>query len=150
MTHRSRLTAIGIDVPADVHEVATRFWRSTLGSDHDGPAQAGYASIGRERGLDVFTQALDDGGPRIHLDIETDDVDAEVRRLEALGATRVQRARTLSKAQAWLTPEPTRSSGSPAPFTIKPQASTYRRYLWLSTHEYHSFWPGCRPQSVLE
>ena len=85
MTHRSRLTAISIDVPADVHEVATRFWRSAFGSDHDGPAQAGYASIGRERGLDAFIQALDAGGPRIDLDIETDDVDAEVRRLEALG-----------------------------------------------------------------
>jgi predicted enzyme related to lactoylglutathione lyase len=90
MTHRSRLTAIGIDVPADVHEVATRFWRSAFGSDHDGLAQAGYASIGRERGLDAFIQALDAGGQRIDLDIETDDVDAEVRRLEALGATRVQ------------------------------------------------------------
>jgi hypothetical protein len=42
----------------------------------------------------VFIQALDAGGPRIDLDIETDDVDAEVRRLEALGATRVQRVRT--------------------------------------------------------
>jgi hypothetical protein len=93
MTHRS-LTTIGIDVPADVHEIATRFWRSAFGSDHDGPAQAGCASIGRERGLDVFIQALDAGGPRIHLDIEADDVDAEVRRPEALGATRVQRVRT--------------------------------------------------------
>ena len=36
----------------------------------------------------------DDGGvfqPRYHIDIETDDVDAEVRRLERLGARRVRR-----------------------------------------------------------
>ena len=29
----------------------------------------------------------------MHLDIETDDIEAEVRRLEALGATRVQHVR---------------------------------------------------------
>ena len=31
---------------------------------------------------------------RVHLDIESDDVEAEVRRLEALGAKRVQQVRT--------------------------------------------------------
>jgi hypothetical protein len=30
----------------------------------------------------------------VHLDIETDDVEAEVRRLEALGATRVEVVKT--------------------------------------------------------
>ncbi|HRN61694.1 MAG TPA: VOC family protein, partial [Luteimonas sp.] len=30
---------------------------------------------------------------RVHLDIETDDIEAEVRRLEALGAKRVQQVR---------------------------------------------------------
>jgi hypothetical protein len=32
--------------------------------------------------------------PRVHLDIETDDVEAEARRLEALGAERVQQVRS--------------------------------------------------------
>ena len=37
---------------------------------------------------------LGDGEARVHLDIETDDVDAEGARLEALGATRVEHGRS--------------------------------------------------------
>jgi hypothetical protein len=36
----------------------------------------------------VLVQRVDHES-RVHLDIETDDIEAEVRRLEALGATRV-------------------------------------------------------------
>jgi hypothetical protein len=36
-------------------------------------------------------QAVDHAS-RAHIDIETDDIEAEVRRLEALGATRVARS----------------------------------------------------------
>jgi hypothetical protein len=36
-------------------------------------------------------QRLGDGQARVHLDIRTEDVDAEVARLEQLGATRVWR-----------------------------------------------------------
>lgn len=32
-----------------------------------------------------------EGPPRVHLDVHTDDVDAEVARLEALGASQVER-----------------------------------------------------------
>ena len=39
---------------------------------------------------------------RVHLDIETDDVEAEVRRLEALGAKRVRAVRTF-----WVMEAPT-------------------------------------------
>ncbi|OLF19321.1 glyoxalase/bleomycin resistance/dioxygenase family protein [Actinophytocola xanthii] len=40
---------------------------------------------------DLFTvvQAVEDGPPRYHVDIETDDLEAEVARLTALGAERV-------------------------------------------------------------
>lgn len=40
-------------------------------------------------------QRLESGPPRVHLDIHTDSLDAEVARLERLGASRVQ------KVQAW-------------------------------------------------
>ena len=40
-------------------------------------------------------QRLDDGRPGVHLDIHTDDVDAEVDRLEKLGAERVQQVHSL-------------------------------------------------------
>jgi len=36
-------------------------------------------------------QRLGDGQARVHLDIKTDDVEAEVTRLERLGARKVQR-----------------------------------------------------------
>jgi hypothetical protein len=38
----------------------------------------------------------------VHLDIETDDIEAEVRRLEALGATRVEK-----KRRWWIMQAPT-------------------------------------------
>jgi hypothetical protein len=37
---------------------------------------------------------------RVHLDIETDDIEAEVRRLEALGARRIAQIRTWWVMQA--------------------------------------------------
>jgi hypothetical protein len=51
-----------------------------------------YSSLGTFDGeVVVELQKLDgDSGARIHLDIDTDDVDAEVARLEALGAKRLQ------------------------------------------------------------
>ncbi|HEX4091236.1 MAG TPA: VOC family protein, partial [Trebonia sp.] len=50
------------------------------------------ASPRRLRGSDLMLlmQRLESGSPRVHLDIHTDDVDAEVARLERLGAQRVQ------------------------------------------------------------
>jgi hypothetical protein len=39
----------------------------------------------------LLTQRLGEGTARVHLDIHTDDLDAEVARLEHLGARRVQR-----------------------------------------------------------
>jgi hypothetical protein len=39
----------------------------------------------------LLVQRLGSGQARVHLDIRTDDVDAEVTRLEKLGARRVQR-----------------------------------------------------------
>jgi len=38
----------------------------------------------------VFVQEIGDGVARVHLDIETDDVEAEVVRLESHGAIRVR------------------------------------------------------------
>jgi hypothetical protein len=37
---------------------------------------------------------LEEGASRVHLDIHTSDLDAEVERLERLGATRVRQARS--------------------------------------------------------
>ena len=46
-----------------------------------------------QHGLDIEVQKVDHPS-RVHLDIETDDIEAEVRRLEALGAKRIQAVQT--------------------------------------------------------
>ena len=92
--HRSRLTAIGIDVPADVHQREAAFWSGALGKDVESDKDGTYLTVGQVAHLEVFAQRIGDEGPRIHLDVETDDVDAEVARLEALGAERVEKVKT--------------------------------------------------------
>jgi hypothetical protein len=93
--HRSRLTALAIDVPAGLHRQEADFWSGALGTgqrkDVDGDP---YVDLDRRiGGLEVFVQRIGDDAARYHLDIETDDVDAEVARLEALGASRVEPVR---------------------------------------------------------
>lgn len=90
--HHSRLAAISIDVPAEHEDASVRFWSGALG---EAPENQGdeYTTVGHVAGREVFVQRV--GAPqRYHLDLETDDVDAEVARLEALGATRVEQVST--------------------------------------------------------
>lgn len=89
--HRSRLTAALIDVPARDYERETDFWSGALGATVDPDTEdPDYAELGEPiPGLMVMVQRVDDVA-RLHLDIETDDVEAEVARLEALGASRVR------------------------------------------------------------
>jgi glyoxalase superfamily protein len=90
--HRSRLYGIFIDTPAPQAGAAADFWSAVLGA----PARpvAGEEQFtaldGALPGLVVDVQAVDDA-PRYHVDIETDDVAAEVARLTALGAEPVSR-----------------------------------------------------------
>ena len=96
MTHRSRLTAVLIDVPVTDHESATAFWSAALGK----PAERlekypEYAFLGQATpGIEFMVQATGDAQPRIHIDIESDDVEAEVARLTALGAVEIGRHNT--------------------------------------------------------
>ena len=93
--HRSRLTAALIDVPRGHYNRETTFWSEALGATIDRDTEdPDYAEFGEVLpGLIMMVQRVDDQA-RVHLDIETDDVDAEVARLEALGATRVQQVKT--------------------------------------------------------
>jgi Glyoxalase-like domain len=94
--HRSRLTAISIDVPADRHRTAVEFWAGAIGGTaewRDDPNDPNV-TVGWSRGVELFVQRVGDPGPRIHFDIETDDVEAEVARLERLGAERVGAIKT--------------------------------------------------------
>lgn len=92
MTHRSRLVATLVDVPHEAFDAEVAFWSGVLGRlpDRD-PAEPDYADFGEPSpGAQFMVQRVDDEA-RMHLDIETDDVETEVQRLEALGARRVSR-----------------------------------------------------------
>lgn len=87
--HRSRINGILIDCNTDDIDAAANFWAEALGrpvdTDHPGTREnyrmletpAGQASVQIQR---VQHES------RVHIDIETDDIDAEVDRLKNIGA----------------------------------------------------------------
>ncbi len=89
--HRSRLSAFVIDCESEDVETAASFWSAALGRsvappDAESPTYRQLTTAPEEPLLIV--QAVDHPG-RIHLDIEADDLESEVKRLEALGARRI-------------------------------------------------------------
>jgi hypothetical protein len=95
--HRSRINGILIDCKVDDIGAAARFWAEMLGRpvDPDHPGTRGnYVMLETPPGeISVQIQRVDHES-RVHIDIETDDIPAEVARLEQLGAavdTRMER-----------------------------------------------------------
>ena len=88
MTHYSRLSKIVIDVPTADHDRELAFWSAAVGQPltrfDTHPEYRGAALQGQEFGL--LIQRLGDGPGRVHLDIHTDDLAAEIARLEETGA----------------------------------------------------------------
>jgi len=87
--HRSRINGILIDCNVQDINEAARFWAEALGRpiDPDHPGTRGdYVMLeNRPDEISIQVQRVDHES-RIHLDIETDDIPAEVARLEKLGA----------------------------------------------------------------
>ena len=94
MAHYSRLSKIVIDVPRADHDRELAFWNAATGQPltqfDRHPEYHGAALHGQELGL--LIQRLDHGPGRVHIDIHTDDLAAEVPRLEKLGAERAGQA----------------------------------------------------------
>jgi predicted enzyme related to lactoylglutathione lyase len=88
MSHRSRICAVLVDTGAQSHEAVARFWSAAFGRKLDYAPQERYATMPGPH-LDFIVQRVEPGREGVHFDIETDDVDAEVARLEKLGAKRV-------------------------------------------------------------
>jgi hypothetical protein len=95
--HRSRLAGFIIDCRTADLKSAAEFWSGALGMEARAlPGEEGEKYVRlvdpRERLL-IEVQSVSHES-RVHLDIETDDVEAEVRRLEHLGAKKVQQLNT--------------------------------------------------------
>ena len=103
--HRSRLGTIVIDCQTAALDEAAEFWAAALGREvrtPGDPASRNYRSLdGPAEECIVLVQQVEHPS-RVHLDIETDDIDTEVGRLEALGARRVARVK-----QWWVMEAPT-------------------------------------------
>jgi hypothetical protein len=91
--HRSALGAISIDVPSSHHDRSTAFWCGVLSTtSRVGTQHPEFRPLaGRFVGLEAFTQDVGTTPARVHLDVHTDDVEAEVARLVGLGATEIAR-----------------------------------------------------------
>ena len=92
MAHRSRLSTILIDAPSAEAPAAAAFWSQALGVPaRPVPDEPQFTSLrGALPDHVLAVQAVDDQ-PRFHVDIETDDVDAETARLLSLGAVELDR-----------------------------------------------------------
>ena len=94
VVHRSRINGILIDCNTDDIDAAAHFWAEALGRpvDPDHPGTRGnYRMLATPEGeISVQIQRVEHDS-RIHLDIETDDIPAEVARLEKLGASVVKK-----------------------------------------------------------
>lgn len=100
--HRSRLAGFIIDCETADLESAARFWSAALGLAvrTPVPSEPGYRTLDTAPG-DPHLEVQRVGHPsRVHLDIETDDMEAEVRRLERLGARRIGPVRSWYVMQA--------------------------------------------------
>jgi hypothetical protein len=89
--HHSRLAAFVIDCKVEDIEKAAAFWSAALGRDVKPPdaSDAKYRELAATPDEPQVLLQVVDHDSRIHLDIESDDLEAEVQRLEALGAKRI-------------------------------------------------------------
>ena len=90
--HRSRLSTLLIDVPTAEARTAATFWSGALGVPAlPVPGEEQFTSLpDAVPGLVTAVQAVEDS-PRFHVDLETDDVEAETARLVRLGAVEQSR-----------------------------------------------------------
>jgi catechol 2,3-dioxygenase-like lactoylglutathione lyase family enzyme len=94
--HRSQLGGLIIDCQTDDLDAAADFWSAALGMKRvkhpkDEPSPEKYVHLKHKANdLDIEVQQVDHPS-RVHIDIETDDIKAEVARLVKLGAKKVKK-----------------------------------------------------------
>ncbi|ARC87428.1 VOC family protein [Rhodovulum sp. MB263] len=100
MSHRTRIGGLCIDCRTDDLGPALAFWSAALGREGALVEDGRYARLsGPPAAPQVILQAVGHD-PRVHLDIETDDIEAECARLTGLGAVEVTRIKDWVVMQA--------------------------------------------------
>ena len=86
MGHKSRVCAVLFDTKDANYAATVEFWGGALGRAYEFNPENRYTTLSGY--LDYTIQNVGRDHEGVHIDIETDNVDAEVARLEALGARR--------------------------------------------------------------
>jgi predicted enzyme related to lactoylglutathione lyase len=90
--HKSRLAGFIIDCQTENLDQAATFWSVALGLKAEvdpGSDDSKYRRLETQPEDMVIEVQKVAHGSRVHLDIETDNIEAEVKRLENLGARRI-------------------------------------------------------------
>ena len=122
--HRSRLCSILLDCSADTMEAGVHFWQQALGTTgrHTDDPTSPYVTLeGGAGGLQLSLQEVHDAS-RIHLDIETDNVEAEVQRLRNSGRVGKRPSRP---GGSWKIPVVTSSAWCPSTARLSRHRPTY-------------------------
>ncbi len=94
--HKSRLSNIIIDCQTSDIDAAASFWAAAIGraTELDADSSEPYRLLeGPPDEMKILVQAVQHES-RVHLDIETNDIEAEASRLEKLGAKRIAKVKT--------------------------------------------------------
>ena len=84
------------DCNTDDLDGEAQFWSKALGYEirpSDDPDNSNYVVLDTREGDPYIEIQTVEHPSRVHLDIKTDDLEAEVQRLERLGATRVKKVK---------------------------------------------------------
>lgn len=90
--HRSRLAGLIIDCETNDLDAAADFWGKALGAPPAAAAnleESPYVELKMPKDENYVEIQIVDHRSRVHIDIESDDIEAEVKRLEGLGARRI-------------------------------------------------------------
>jgi predicted enzyme related to lactoylglutathione lyase len=88
--HRNLLSTFVIDVPSERRDEMVAFWSAALGATSEATRMANYHILHDAAAPNrIVVQDVGTGQAGIHFDIHTDDLDAEIARLQELGATLV-------------------------------------------------------------
>ena len=95
--HKSQLAGLILDCETQDVAAAADFWGAALGArpKHETRPEGGtYVELDVRPGQPYAEVQAVTHESRVHLDIETDDIAAEVRRLEKLGARKIDAVKT--------------------------------------------------------